>query len=110
VGKLKAGGGLAPILAGLQASSQHDRVRQAAIEALAAVDAREGLNAAIRYAQPGAYGRTRPTAIAAIGTLAHHDKDIALKALCDLLTDRESRSWHAAGSALATLADARIVP
>src|SRR5262249_55503263 len=109
LGTLKAPGALPVILAAADVESQHDRVRQGALEALGNYDAKEGLPAVVRYCLPGAYNRTRPVAIAALGKLAHHDPDAAYKCLASILTDRERRAWEAAGEALVKLADARAV-
>ena len=89
------------------ADSQHDRVRQGALEALGDMDAKEGVAVVIRHALPGAYNRTRPIAIEALRKLAHHDPEAAYKILAGLLSDRERRTWESAGDALAKLGDPR---
>src|SRR5215471_8863319 len=50
-----------------------------------------------------------PVAINAVAVLGHHDPETAYRALVGLLTDRESRAWHAAGESLVKLADPRAV-
>lgn len=107
LGKTKAIDHLSVILAGADTDSQHDRVRQGALEALGDMDSSEGLQVVLRYSLPGAYNRTRPIAIAALGKLAHHDPDTVFKVLVTLLSDRERRVWEAAGDALAKLDDPR---
>ena len=47
--------------------------------------------------------------IDAIGKLAEHDQDKAVEVLLALLTDPESRSVRAAGSALADVGDERAI-
>jgi aminopeptidase N len=89
--------------------SQHDQVRGAALSALADLDDARGLDLAIRYAAFGYMDRSRPTAIAAIGTLADHDHDRAVETLLDLLDDPCRRPSGSAGRALARLGDERAV-
>jgi aminopeptidase N len=107
LGTLKAGISLETIVKAAELESQSDRIRQGALEALGDLDDKDGLTTVIRYSLPGAYNRTRPIAIAALGKLAHHDPDAAYKALSSLLNDRERRAWEAAGDALAKLGDQR---
>ncbi|MFG0328040.1 MAG: M1 family aminopeptidase [Phycisphaerales bacterium JB037] len=95
------------VLAATEQESQHDRVRQAALDALASLDAPTGLDAAIRIAQPGFNYRTRSTAVRALSALAHHDRNAAYRALEPLLLDRERRTVEAAGRALVDLGDPR---
>jgi aminopeptidase N len=101
---------LAILIAAAASESQHDRVRQAALEALAALNVPEGLSVALTYAQAGNLNRTRPVAINAAATLAHHNPDVAVPALINLLTDRERRAWEAAGRALVSIGDRRALP
>ncbi len=89
--------------------SQHDDVRRAALTALAKLDDPRGLDLAMRYATYGYMDRARPAAIAAIGTLAHHDPDLAVPYLIALLDDHERRTVAAAGAALAQTGDERAV-
>jgi len=110
MGKLKAVESLNIMLSAVTKVSQDDRLRQSALEALADLDAAEGLGEAIRCSAPGIFNRTRPTAIRAIERLAHHDPAAAYAALIPLLDDRESRAWRAAGSALVALGDPRAIP
>lgn len=109
LGKLKATDRAGVVLKAAEAASQHDKVRQAALGALAEMDAPEGLIAAIRYSAPGSFNRTRPVAIGAVQRLAHHDAVSAYKALTAALGDRESRAWRAAGEALVKLGDPRAL-
>ncbi|MEX2219288.1 MAG: M1 family aminopeptidase [Phycisphaerales bacterium] len=107
LGRLKDPEHLTLLLAAARTESQHDAVRQGALDALADLDHPEGLSVALRCAQPGTLNRTRATAINAAARLAHHDKDVAYTALASLLSDRERRTWEAAGEALVTLGDPR---
>lgn len=107
LGRLKAVEHAALVLAAADVASQHDRIRQAALEALADLDVAEGLAVAARYAAPGTLNRTRPVAIQALARLAHHDRETAYSALSGLLMDREWRAWRAVGTALVELGDAR---
>jgi HEAT repeat protein len=109
LGELKATDRLALVLSAADTPSQHDKIRQAALGALASLDAADGLPVAIHFSLPGSYNRTRPDAIRALASLAHHDKEAAYKILSGLLSDRESRAWHAAGEALVKIADVRAV-
>ncbi|MBX3359531.1 MAG: HEAT repeat domain-containing protein [Phycisphaeraceae bacterium] len=89
--------------------SQDDQIRQAALDALGAMDRAEGYAAALRYCAPGTLSRTRPTAIRTLAALGHHDPDQTLRVLADLLRDDEQRSARAAGEGIATLGDPRGV-
>lgn len=109
LGALRRAEHLRLLLAAADAESQHDAVRQAALEALVAFDAPEGLPVAIRYALPGTLSRTRATAIRAVKALARHDREAAYRVLTTVLFDRERRAWEAAGQALAELGDVRAV-
>jgi aminopeptidase N len=109
LGRLKATDQLKLILAAAETPSQHDRVRQGALEALADLDAPGTLATAVRFAMPGTLNRTRPVAISAVAALAPQDPESAYRALVMLLTDRERRASQAAGEALVRLGDARAV-
>lgn len=89
--------------------SQHDKVRSAALRALATLDDKRGLDLGMQYAAYGHVDRSRPTAIDTVAKLAKHDKDRAVEFLLELLSDPESRSRSAAGSALAEIGDARAI-
>jgi len=92
------------------ADSQHDQIRQAAASALAELNVPAALPIVAALTAPGHNSRTRAIATEALGRLAHHDPDAALKTLCDLLTDREPRTARAAGDALAAMGDERCRP
>jgi HEAT repeat protein len=109
LGKIKATDQAKLILAAAETPSQHDRVRQGALDALADLDAPGTLAAAVRFAMPGTPNRTRPTAISAVATLAHQDPESAYRALTMLLEDRERRAWQAAGDGLVKLGDQRAI-
>ncbi|HYE03553.1 MAG TPA: M1 family aminopeptidase [Phycisphaerales bacterium] len=109
LGRLRAVEHRAVILAALATPSQHDQVRQAALEALGDLDEPESLAAVLPYTAPGNLSRTRPVAVAALARLARHDPDLAFATLSALLADREWRTVSAAGDALAALGDARAL-
>ena len=109
LGRLDQADRLAIVLAAAATDSQHDTLRQAAISALADMDAPGGLEVVIDLAQPGHLNRTRPRAVGAIATLAHHDPDRAFRAVAPLVEDRERRTWEAAAAALVRLGDPRGV-
>ncbi len=90
--------------------SQGERLRGAALRALAAFDDPRGLDLAIQYAAYGNLDRARPTAIETVGKLAGHDKERATALLLALLEDPERRSRSAAAGALAELGDERAIP
>ncbi|MCA9283610.1 MAG: HEAT repeat domain-containing protein, partial [Phycisphaerales bacterium] len=81
--------------------SQSDQVRNAALGALAELDDARGLDLAIRCAELGNPDRARPRAVAAMGRLAHHDRERTIDLLLELLKDPESRTAYEAGDALA---------
>jgi len=87
--------------------SQHDQVRNAALDALAELEDERGLKLAMDYARYGNMDRSRPDAIEVIGKLAHHDHDAAVEYLIGLLDDPEPRSRRSAMAALADLGDER---
>jgi aminopeptidase N len=91
------------IISAADTESQHDRVRQGALQALGDLGASEGLAVAIRYALPGTYNRTRPIAMNAVVKLARHDPASSFRVLTMCLRDRERRAWEAAGEALVQL-------
>jgi aminopeptidase N len=113
-GVVRAGGGGGPehlrlFIAAAETASQHDRVRQAGLQALGETDAPEGLAVAIRYSLPGTYNRTRPVAMAAVAKLAHHDPASSFKVLTMSLRDRERRAWEAAGDALVQIGNPQAI-
>lgn len=93
----------------LDTPSQHDQIRQAALGALAALDAEAGLDAAIRYIGPGNLQRVRAAALSAISRLAKHDRAKAFDAVSPLLYDSVERVRLAAASALVGIEDERGV-
>jgi aminopeptidase N len=103
IGKAKLVDEKAALLSVAGVESQHDRVRQGALEGLGDLDAPEGLAVAIKYAAPGAYNRTRPVAIEAVKKLAHHDPAAARAAIVASMTDREARARNAARDAITSL-------
>ncbi len=95
------------ILRAAETDSQHDRMRQAALDALSLLDYREGLDVAMRLASPGNLNRTRPVAIRAMTSLAHHDTAAVFDSLANLATDREARTAREARRAILNLGDVR---
>ncbi|MBL8760567.1 MAG: HEAT repeat domain-containing protein [Phycisphaerae bacterium] len=109
LGDLKAIDALGVMLASTRVDSQDDEIRQAALDALAATDAPEGLSAAMKLAKAGTLTRTRANAVSVIGRLAKHNPDEAEAALIGYLGDYELRVVRAAGEALAEMGSARAV-
>lgn len=97
------------VMSFIDTPSQHDQIRQAALGALADLDADEGLTAAMRYTGPGYLQRTRGAAISAIATLADHDSAKAYDAVAPLLYDSVDRVRTSAAFALARIEDERGV-
>ncbi|MHC4303103.1 MAG: M1 family aminopeptidase [Planctomycetota bacterium] len=93
----------------VDAPSQHDQIRRAALLALADLDDPRGLDLGIQYSAYGYMDRARPAAIKAVGKLAHHDPDRAVEYLIALLDDPERRTVAAAGDALAETGDDRAL-
>lgn len=97
------------VTAALTARSQSDQVRQAAISALARLDAKESLDAVSPFLSVAYFARTRATAFAAVAALAHHDAPKAFLALEPHLTDRVERVRSSAMSAMSGVKDQRAV-
>jgi aminopeptidase N len=87
----------------LAVPSHGEKVRLAALSALAERNDPRALDPAIESSRFGVPDRARPEAIAAVGRLGTHDRQKAIDALLPLLDDPERRSVLAAGSALASL-------
>jgi len=87
--------------------SHQERVRVAAIEALASMQDARGLEPALALAQRGNFDRARPDAIRVLAKLAPKAPDEArarvIESLVGMLDDPERRSRDAAGDALASL-------
>lgn len=109
VGEMGSRDHLDILLDAVDHDSQHDQVRRAALSALADLDEPEGLDAALRFVSENFPARTRPTAISAVGDLAHHDKEKAYDAIAPLLYDRYERARYAAAAALVDIEDERGV-
>jgi aminopeptidase N len=97
------------VLAALETSSQSDQLRQAAIGAIVSAKPENGLKMLLPLAQVGFDGRTRVPAIEGVAALAEQDRELALRAITELLKDREHRPRMAAARALVQLRDARGV-
>src|SRR5262249_9821177 len=82
-------------------------IRQAALEGLAALDAKEAIDPILKDAEPGHMARTRPAAIKAAGRLVKLDPDRVFAALEHYLADPEDRTRRAAAEALAASAQER---
>ncbi|MGD9691568.1 MAG: M1 family aminopeptidase [Phycisphaerales bacterium] len=93
----------------LSARSQSDQVRLAALQALAALDEKESLDAVIPYLDIAYYARTRAAACSVTSTLAHHDPAKAFLALEPHLKDRSERVRAAAISAMGAVKDQRAI-
>lgn len=107
LGRLAHTDALPLILAAAETDSQHDQIRQAALDALASLDHPDGLPVAIRHTRYGVLPRTRPAAVRALAALSHHDPEPSLDLLISLLDDREVRTIRAAGEALLNHDDPR---
>ncbi len=97
------------VLDALKVESQHDQIRQAAIDGLASINDADALEQAIRSTSPASYPRTRPSAVNAVATLAAHNPDLAFETLKGLLDDAHDRTARAAGDAMVRLNDPRSV-
>ncbi len=107
LGKLKATESVSAIMAALPTPSQHDRIRQGALEALGSLGQGQAITLVRQYAGE-AYGqRTRATAILALGQLWGSDADGVISSLASMLTDRDARVRSSAAEALALINDPR---
>jgi aminopeptidase N len=95
--------------AALKVDSQSDEIRQAALDALAVLDAPKGLEQVLVFAAPGHDTRTRPTALLAAAKLGHQSPDAAVRGIAPYLSDREIRTQRVAGQALVDLKDPRAM-
>lgn len=104
---IKATDRAAVLLALTEVPSHQERVRVAAIEALASLGDLRGLEPALRLARRGNFDRARPDAIRALAALAAkaepEDRSRVIQLLVETLDDPERRSHDAAGDALASL-------
>lgn len=107
LGEMKAVDQFDVILGALRQDSQDDRVRHAALDALAGIDDAAGLRHALVFTRPGYLSRTRAKATEVVGKLGKHDADDAASRLIALLDDGEMRVRRAAGEALVELGTAR---
>jgi aminopeptidase N len=90
--------------------SQDDRIRQAALDALATLDAPECVSIASAMVGAGTSYRTRTAAVETLAKLAKHDPDAVFETLADLVEHGYERTRRAAGQALVDIADARGIP
>jgi len=95
------------VLDSLSVESQHDQIRQAAIDSLHLFPDRASFDAAVRFTGESTSSRTRPNAVSAVRDLAGVDHDAAYAALVPLLDSPQDRTARAAGDALVKLADPR---
>ena len=107
LGVLKAERCLPTVLAALEADSQHDQIRKAAVAALADMDRADGLPLVLARTAAGNSSSLRPEAAAALVKLAHHDPDRVFSTLAALLEDREVKMQQATGKALSEIGGAR---
>lgn len=107
LGRLKAEEHRQVLIDALEVESQHDSVRQSALDALGQIPGEESLRAVLPRVSPASHSRTRPGAISAVAKLAPADPDLAFNTIAPLLNDRDRRTWRAAGQALVDLGDAR---
>jgi aminopeptidase N len=109
LGTLKVERYVPVVMAALEVESQHDQIRNAALDALADLDRADGLEPALRWTREGVMARTRPTAVRAAAALAKHNPDRVYETLVALLKDREDRTARTAGDALVQIKDPRGV-
>ncbi len=105
MGHLGSDKALGVVLHASKEPSQHDRIKQAALDAFVSLDVPEGLSFAIEMSQDGHLDRPRSKAIRTIVKLSHHDESRAFDALLSALGARQRRAWVAAGGALVELKD-----
>lgn len=103
LGALKASAHADLILAMVETPSHAEKIRLAALAALADLNDPRGLEPAITASRFGMPDRARPAAIGVVGRLGAHQRQAAVQALLPLLDDPERRSVLAAGAALADL-------
>ncbi|MGH7291291.1 MAG: HEAT repeat domain-containing protein, partial [Myxococcota bacterium] len=92
LGSLKNEQSWPTIVSALDADSQHDQIRRAAVAALADMDRTDALPLVLRRTAPGNSSNLRPEAAAALVKLAHHDPDRVFNLLAALLEDREPKT------------------
>jgi aminopeptidase N len=107
LGETGAMGAWKQIVEASNVDSQHDRLRQAALDAFVAMNDKRGLAEAVRMTRAGNFSRTRPLAVTAVRKLASHDPDLAFTTISGLLNDIEARVRGAAGEELVALRDPR---
>lgn len=107
LGETGAMGAWKQIVEASNADSQHDRLRQAALDAFAALNDKRGLAEAVRMTRAGNFSRTRPAAVTAVRKLASHDPELAFTTISGLLNDSEARVRGTAGEELVALRDPR---
>lgn len=105
LGRLKLGDASAIVVAALNQASQHDQVRQAALEALADLDTVDSLFLIIAATAEGNPSRTRALATSLVGRMYGKDPGASLKVLSNLARDPNGRVARNAGDALAEVAD-----
>ncbi|MBL8759196.1 MAG: HEAT repeat domain-containing protein [Phycisphaerae bacterium] len=109
-GALRPEGAAAALAAACGVNSQHDQIRQAAIEALATLDDPAGLPAVLAATQSGVPSRTRAVAIKAAARLLRHDPPRVLAVLAASAEDASDRVRRSAAEALADTGDACAKP
>ncbi|MBX3406190.1 MAG: HEAT repeat domain-containing protein [Phycisphaeraceae bacterium] len=107
IGVMRAVEGLSLVREAIDVESHADRVRRAAIETLAALDAPEALDTAVRFAAPNQPQYTRASAASALADLAERDPRRAISVLAALLGDGVPRVRFAAAEALGRIDDPR---
>lgn len=107
LGALGSAADLPTLRTALTVESQHDSVRQAAVEAIADLGEAEALPDLLKLTAHGRFSRTRPIAANAAARLAadlpENEKRAAFEVLAPLLYDSESRTRAGAQSALVSL-------
>ncbi|MGP1309271.1 MAG: M1 family aminopeptidase [Phycisphaerales bacterium] len=109
LGRLGGDAQIPVVMSLIDTPSQHDQIRRAALGALADLDAKEGLAAAMRYTGPGYLQRTRASALSAIAALSEHDEEAAYDAVAPYIYDSVERVRNTAAFALMGVEDERGV-
>jgi aminopeptidase N len=107
LGELRDLESLPLLVAATNTESQHDQIRQAAVEGLGAIDSGDAIEPVLKIAEPGHLARTRPVALKAVGKLANHDADRVFAALEHYLDDSEDRTRRGAMEGLVAAASER---
>lgn len=110
LGRLKAVDAIPLFDAGLRTDSQHDQIREAAIDAWKESKFPDGFSRVAAMTTPNHSRDARQAAIRAVGELAERDPERAFNLLAALVNDRDMRTRRVAVETLLKLDDPRAVP